>query len=251
VTWFKVDDQFWHHPKTAQLSLAAVGLWVRAGCWSAQNLTDGFVPDWALPMFMREQVDGLEFELVGGGLWVPVNGGYIFHDWKEYQPTAEQVRALRAVRSDAGKEGGLRSGQARRSKTEANASRVGSSKREAKANPGPVPVPTSKSKALAHRAGERGDFDTFWDAYPRRVGKRQAQAAYVNARKRASAEDILTGLHRLIPSWSDVRFTPHPTTWLNRDGWTDEPTAPSGPIGNLHDLGEQARRLEEGQRFFG
>jgi hypothetical protein len=59
---------------------------------------------------------------------------------------------------------------------------------------------------------------------------------------------ILAGLDRCKRSrkWSDPDFVPHPTTWLNRDGWEDEPeprqTAPSGPAEPVTDA-ERARRL--------
>lgn len=67
-------------------------------------------------------------------------------------------------------------------------------------------------------------FDDFWNIYPRRTGKRTAEVAWANARKRAPAEAIIEGAMRLRddPNREDA-YTPHPTTWLNRDGWEDDP----------------------------
>lgn len=69
------------------------------------------------------------------------------------------------------------------------------------------------------------DFEDFYLAYPRKVGKQNAAKAFDQAVKRASVEDIANGLERLMPSWSnkDPQYIPHPATWLNRDGWLDEP----------------------------
>ncbi len=69
------------------------------------------------------------------------------------------------------------------------------------------------------------DFEDFYIAYPRKVGKQNAAKAFDQAVKRASIEDIANGLERLMPSWSnkDPQYIPHPATWLNRDGWLDEP----------------------------
>lgn len=69
------------------------------------------------------------------------------------------------------------------------------------------------------------DFEDFYLAYPRKVGKQNAAKAFDQAVKRASIEDIASGLERIITSWSnkDPQYIPHPATWLNRDGWLDEP----------------------------
>lgn len=68
-------------------------------------------------------------------------------------------------------------------------------------------------------------FGVFWDTFPRRVGKRKAEAAFIKACGRADVEDILAGARRLAndPNLPEKQFVPHPTTWLNRDGWDDDP----------------------------
>ncbi|MGW3545868.1 hypothetical protein ACWDNI_35745 [Nocardia niigatensis] len=94
MTWFKVDDGFWSHPKTVGLSDAAVALWVRAGAYACQHLTDGVI---AAPVLrMVGDKAGAE-ELVAAGLWSETAGGYVFHDWAEYQETSEAVKDRRAA----------------------------------------------------------------------------------------------------------------------------------------------------------
>lgn len=44
MTWFRLDDGFALHAKVVTAGNAAVGLWVRAACWSAAQLTDGRIP---------------------------------------------------------------------------------------------------------------------------------------------------------------------------------------------------------------
>ena len=94
MTWFKVDDSFHSHPKAAASSLAALGLWTAAGAWSGDHLTDGFLPDHMIPLLSRGATK-LADELVAAGLWRRVKGGYRFHDWAEYNPTAESVKTER------------------------------------------------------------------------------------------------------------------------------------------------------------
>ena len=69
------------------------------------------------------------------------------------------------------------------------------------------------------------NFEQFWDYYPRKVGKQKARAKFQAACKRANAETIISGALRLAndPNLPEERFIPHPTTWLERDGWEDGP----------------------------
>lgn len=92
MTWFKVDDGFWSHPKIAGLSDSAVATWVRAGSYSCQHLTDGFISAPMLRMFGDADTAA---ELVATGLWDAVAGGWHFHDWAEYQETGDVVRKRR------------------------------------------------------------------------------------------------------------------------------------------------------------
>ena len=71
-------------------------------------------------------------------------------------------------------------------------------------------------------------FDEFWSAYPRKVGKRKATAEWTRAVKRSPPGEIIAGCHRHAIAWAstDPQFIPHPTTWLTRDGWNDEPPTP-------------------------
>lgn len=75
-------------------------------------------------------------------------------------------------------------------------------------------------------------FDQFWLAYPRKVGKPKAQLAYASALRRLTGPDppaeIMGGLMAHLDGWAetDPDLIPHPTTWLNRDGWNDDPPRP-------------------------
>ena len=78
-----------------------------------------------------------------------------------------------------------------------------------------------KEKAiLADRA-----FDTFWEAYPRKVKKKEARKKFQAVfPKKVSLERLLTALeeHKHSEQWKDVKFIPHPSTWLNQERWEDE-----------------------------
>lgn len=76
-------------------------------------------------------------------------------------------------------------------------------------------------------------FDEFWSACPRKVGKDKARSAYTAAVKRAGDEQtVIDGMRRFAadPNLPEKQFIPHPTTWLTRGGWGDEPLPPrNGP----------------------
>ena len=94
MPWFKVDDNLAFHAKTVAAGNAAMGLWVRAGSWCAQQLTDGHVPDHIVTVLGTAPQAR---KLVAAGLWTRAEGGFQFHEWNERQPNREQIETERAA----------------------------------------------------------------------------------------------------------------------------------------------------------
>lgn len=92
-----------------------------------------------------------------------------------------------------------------------------------------VPKGTTARAPARERPSFIDWFDTFWSLYPRHVGRRNAEAAFARALKRADLDTIIVGTkaYRDDPNRTD-EFTAHPTTWLNRDGWDDAPLPARG-----------------------
>lgn len=97
MAWFRVDDQFGSNPKVMQIPRserhACLGLWLHAGVWSAQQLTDGRVPGYML----EELGANLSHRdrLVAVGLWQVDGDDVVFNDWADYQPSRADVLAMR------------------------------------------------------------------------------------------------------------------------------------------------------------
>lgn len=148
MVWFRVDDNLSDHPKVLTAGNAAMGLWVRAGAWSMKHLTDGYVPGAVVALLGTAKEAQ---SLVTSGLWLVADGGYRFHAWEGRQPTKDAVEDRRQVRAEAGRKGGIRSGESRRQANgEANASPVV----EANANPVPSrpdPTQTTTDSGDTHR----------------------------------------------------------------------------------------------------
>lgn len=127
MTWLKIDDGFPSHEKVMALSEGpcrgdAIALWTFCGCWSSHALREGFVPNGVVRAYGFHPEAAAE--LVRVKLWVPAEGGYTFHDWADYQPSAAQVEERRK----AGAERKARS-RARLSSAQSDA-RVGESRRD-------------------------------------------------------------------------------------------------------------------------
>lgn len=149
MSWARFDDRCPSNPKVALLSDAAFRLWFTAICYSCEHLTDGEIQR-DVPAILTRAPSGAKLracirELVDRGLWRETENGWEVHDFLDWNPSGEQVRAKREARAKAGRKGGKRSGESR-SRDEARPKQLlqqtGSSG-ESKTNPVPVPVPSS------------------------------------------------------------------------------------------------------------
>src|SRR4249919_3948895 len=99
MVWFNVDDNFHDHPKARRAGLDAIGLWVLCGSFSAQYLTEGFVPEWKVDGYRNGRK--LAAKLVACELWFPAvkdeEPGWRFHQWDERNRSKAQVEADRAA----------------------------------------------------------------------------------------------------------------------------------------------------------
>lgn len=82
---------------------------------------------------------------------------------------------------------------------------------------------------LNNQASVNESFNDFWEVYPKHLQKGEARKAFFKAVQRVGdAETILEGARRMAadPNLPVKQFIPYPATWLNRDGWDDEPFPP-------------------------
>ena len=95
------------------------------------------------------------------------------------------------------------------------------------------------SKARARKSDP--EFEDWYARYPHKVQRGAAERAFVKARKLASLEDLIRGVHSYIATKPEDRQWQNPATWLNGKGWMDEPAGfairnaqwpPGGPRSN-------------------
>lgn len=89
------------------------------------------------------------------------------------------------------------------------------------------------------------EFEQFWKAYPRKVGKLAAQKAWLKMTPDLS--EVLNALEWQTKQkqWLDG-FIPHPSTYLNQGRWMDEPPIITPVAKTIHDT-----RAETAQAMFG
>lgn len=156
--------------------------------------------------------------------WPVVDGRRVNRKLEEVR--AEMTRFTEARRA-AGKTGGLAKASAKQT--------LSKEPSKALANDVAKPYPTSASafaKQIPPQSpkGEDALFATFWDSYPRHVGKAVAAKAFdrlkVTPSMLQAMLDALTW-QRQQDGWTKDggAFIPHPSTWLNQRRWEDEQPA--------------------------
>jgi len=105
VSWFRIDDGFYDHPKVIALRATragkgAIALWALAGSWCSRHLTDGVVPA-ATVGYLGGTPAEVE-ALVSSGLWarLELGAGFSFVGWEERNPTRREVEERRAKTAD-------------------------------------------------------------------------------------------------------------------------------------------------------
>jgi DNA-binding transcriptional regulator YhcF (GntR family) len=102
---------------------------------------------------------------------------------------------------------------------------------------------TTSAETISH-PNNTPAFQTFWSAYPRRIGKGAARTAFKKALKFSSANEILKGATAYAAHCEEMgtekQYIPHPSTWLNGERWDDdlesEKTETKKTIGWLNEL---------------
>ena len=161
MTWSKLDDNIFDHPKMLKAGEDAANLYVRGLVYCNRYLTDGHIPAEALVTLSRKrEAARYSADLVRVGLWeTHPDGGWTVHDFHDHNPTAAEVAekraAIAAKRSEAGKRGGKRSGETRSNEAKRKQdAAAGAKQNEAndkqprdeatKQNASPIPDPSSE-----------------------------------------------------------------------------------------------------------
>lgn len=234
-TFVKVYDDIGDHPGFIAVSAEGLGLWLQSLTYCHRNSTDGHFPQRAISRWGVASDSESASVLIDEGRWHTaghackecpgVAPGYAYvHGYLEVHNSKEQIAELSAKRAQSGKIGGQT-----RSRKQGAKQAGGTAKQTGGESYLEIEVEVEKNSTTAADAAE---FDTWWAAYPKKVGKTAATRAYAKARKEATAQELLDGLSNAVAVWTsegqDVKYVPHPASWLNAGRWMDEqPSLPT------------------------
>lgn len=157
MAWVKVDDQFTDHPKIVAAGPLGGWLYVAGLCYCARYLTDGFIPRAQVRKLVDvDDVTPLVTALLTCNLWRESQGGYIVHDYLEYNPPAERVkqeRAENAKRQAEWRENKRKNGRNAVSNDVTPSINNGVSHSVSNRCPVPVPVPLNTPSSLRSEGG--------------------------------------------------------------------------------------------------
>lgn len=93
---------------------------------------------------------------------------------------------------------------------------------------------TRKKKDAHFDAQIDAHFEIFWNLYPNKKDKARARILFhkLCSKDNSLAETILSGLQKqkIFLESREVKYRPHPSTWLNRQRWEDEISEMETPI---------------------
>lgn len=241
MAWVRLDDAFASDPKVLEAGPLGIALQVAALCYCNRHLTDGKLPRPAAAALLSFEGLGMRMwsgdhfgggedaewvmvaeDLVNAGMWhepghdcpecPPIRSGFYIHDYLKYQPSRDEVEAMREKKSEAGRKGGQASAQAR-------ASADGQARAQAKSKPDPVPVPDplSSSSGVASeeppalRAVDEERVEKVWQEIARRklatarnVGDQRKWTRKVIENDRA---ELGAEARRLVATYPDINVS--------------------------------------------
>ena len=205
--WWRAYNEAINDPKLQLISDALFRAWFNLMCIASAN--DGNLPALKDLAFMLRlapsRVALMLAQLHAAGLLDKTETGFVPHNWKgrQYKSDAstERVRRFRKrFKSVSG------NGSVTPPETEADTETE------------------RKKETRARGALPSADFETFWNAWPNKVGKPAAIKAFSAAQKRGSAlKPILSGIQRYIVDKPPDRPWLNPSTFLNQNRWEDQP----------------------------
>jgi hypothetical protein len=191
MSWVKVDDQLWCHPKFVGMPPEAIKLWLVALCWSSSQATDGHIPRQSLSLFghfhhRRRAV----MELVKRNLWDECESGYVIHDFLEYQPSRAQRDASREAHAKRTRRWRDRSGDSTRDTA------------PGPARPGPIPSPIEESARDPEPTTAYFALPSNWDPGPDiLMGTAARHADHITYLERFRAHYVGSSTTRTAEQW--------------------------------------------------
>ena len=228
----KLSNEFWRSPSVMEMldtNPAALGYYVAAVSYASDNLTDGLIEERVAKHSLHVPEDIIAF-LVDIGKWETVEGGWLIHNYTKWQNSREHIEAARE--RDRNRKANNRSEDIPdgiQTETENTPDgihpAVNQNTKPKHNNQNDSSNDESNTPQTPHRDSDTytPEFETFWQAYPRKKAKRAAWKAWKAAVKRTDPETIITAAKAEARRPCELKYRKYPASWLNADAWEDEP----------------------------
>jgi hypothetical protein len=241
MAWVRIDDQFTDHPKLAAAGPVAGWVYVSGLCYAARYLTDGFVPETIALRFDGSSPEVLA-NLVECSLWDRVNGGYLIHDFLDYNPPASKVKAEREA-AKARMKGNRQGNPQRSAEVRPNISRTSP---EVQPSPSPSDDDREWQQALADMQvlglWSKADKDRFADMWSELTGRHDWVGKAITIARDKGAR---AGIPYALKVLANAIHTGKEPGYVNGTGSETPKARPS--YDNPEAL-ERSRRIEEAAR---
>jgi hypothetical protein len=212
--WFRLYSEFSHDPKVQMMSEAMQRRYIMIMCLRCSNtLVTLHVTELAFHLRISdEELSETKSLFVAKG-FIDEQWNVLNWDKRQFKSDSSAVRVARH----------------REKKKEASNDDVTLQKRKSNA----LDTDTDTDKQHTPTKVDDG-FDEFWQAYPKRKAKGAALKAWAKIKsKPVTLQAILTALawQRATHDWTKEggQFVPYPASYLNAQGWLDEPPANATP----------------------
>jgi hypothetical protein len=221
--WWRAYDEAVDDPKLQRLPGELFKVWFNVMCLASAG--NGVLPplaDVAFKLRMSEAKAEKVLSMLGqAGLLDIVSGGQLQpHNWngRQFQSNASTERVKR-----------FRKRQRNVSSTVSETSPDTDTDTDPDTDPDVSSLRSETTRARARGSPIAEMFDLFWQLYPNKVGKKDADKSFEKVMKSGTVEfeKLMQGLHRYVRKTDDRPWC-NPATWLNQGRWEDQPAAVNG-----------------------
>ena len=209
---------YFDHPKIMSLSAEAIVAHLEMIVYSRKYGTDGAIPMRFAMRFAPSVLDELASNDENSPSIIRNDDGSVeIYGYSDMQETSEQIAERRRKRKEAGVAGANARWQ-KDGNGHSTTHGSGYGKKMAETETETETYISTSDDAL---------FEDFWNAYPRKIAKKEAMKKFAKAVKDGTDPNtIIAGAKTYAASTvgKETKYIAHPTTWLNQGRWEDETT---------------------------